>query len=131
MKPNFFFDYIFYRVTEVYLEWKHGGGGIDTGVISITGIQGFTLASVFAIGARLFLDRAETATYAKTISGIGVGVLTVFYILNSILYKKERYDALKEHWKDESIDKRRLKGFLVFLSIILPIAPLILAGIYW
>jgi uncharacterized BrkB/YihY/UPF0761 family membrane protein len=131
MKPKFFFDYIFYRVTEVYLNWKDGGGGVDTGVISVTLIQCFTLSSVLGIISRILYNRTETAPHAKTISAVAVGVFTVLYILNSIRYKKDRYESLKVYWKDEPLSRRKLKGFLVVLSIILPIVPLILVGVYW
>lgn len=131
MKPKFFFDYIFYRVTETYLNWKHGDGGVDTGVIWITGIQGFTMASVFAIMGRLYYVRQETAPYAKMLAGIAFGVVLVLLVINSVRYNKERFEALRDFWRDEPLKTRKLRGFLVVLSFIISMVPLILVGVFW
>lgn len=128
MKPKFFFDYIFYRVSETYYKWD--GKGSSTAVALVTMVQCFTIASVFGIIARMFYDRAETAPYARIIALVWVIMAGAIHIWNYFQYRG-KYEVLKEYWKEEPLRNRRLKGFLVVLSIILPIVPLILVGVYW
>ena len=130
MKSKFFFDYIYYRITNAYLEWE-GSGGYTTGIISVTWIQSFIFGSVLGVTVRTFFDRSETAPYAKAIAVAWVLASLCLYVWNHSRYNECKYNTLKEYWKHEPPNERRLKGFLVALSIILPIVPMILMGIFW
>lgn len=131
MKPRFFFDYVFYRVADLYMRWKYGGGGIDTGVISVAGTQSLTLIIPLVVLSRILFNRQEMMPYAKVIAGVGVGLFTIFYIWNTIRYDRDRYELLKEYWQEEPINQRRNRGMMVVVVIFLPILLFLVGGYYF
>jgi hypothetical protein len=131
MKPSFFFDYVFYRVADLYMRWKYGGGGIDTGVIAVAGTQSLTLIIPLVVLSRIIFDSQEMKPYAKVIAGVAVGMFTLFYIWNTIRYNRDRYELLREYWKDEPINQRRNRGLIVLVVIVSPIVILLVGGYYF
>jgi hypothetical protein len=130
MKPSFFFDYIFYCVSEFYLK-ANSKESFTKGIISVTWIQTLAGGGVLSFLARLFYDRDQTLPYAKTIAAAWVIAAFIVYVFNHYKFTEERYNVLKEFWKDEPLAKRKLKDFFVLMSIILSMLPLILIGVYW
>jgi hypothetical protein len=131
MKPSFFFDYVFYRVADLYMRWKYGGGGIDTGVIAVAGTQSLTLIIPLVVLSRIIFDSQEMKPYAKVIAGVAVGMFTLFYIWNTIRYNRDRYELLREYWKDEPINQRRNRGLIVLVVIVSPIVIFLVGGYYF
>jgi hypothetical protein len=126
MKHPFFFDYIYYRVTKAYFKWDGRTGA--TGLAAVTMIQVFLITDFAVILTRAFLDRYVFAPYANQIATLFFGIVVVLMILNYRRYVG-RYSKLKIYWKEEQPNVRRMKGFLVVVSIILPWVPLILLGL--
>ncbi|MCB9236356.1 MAG: hypothetical protein H6580_00345 [Flammeovirgaceae bacterium] len=127
-KRWFFFDYIYFRITDIYL--KSGSMGEGTAIAAITMIEMFWFGGLLVLISRLFLERTETATYAKVASFIGVVILVAVYVGNYHLYDG-RYEELKEHWANESQLRKTVNGFLVVACIFISWIPLILVGLFW
>ena len=125
---RFYFDYIYYRITQAYFKWDGRTG--TTAIIGITMIQLLVLLDIFTVIIRIRYDRDESSSFVQTGKWIIIAVYIVLFILN---YKKYSgtYNKLKSHWKNESKAKRFYKGLLVILSMILPWIPLIVIGVYW
>ena len=128
IKYNFFFGYIFYRMTAAYHKWD-GRNGI-TSLIGISMIQGCILLDIVFFLLRLFFEREQLHAHlplARWIILVTYGLILVFN------YRKydNTYNKFRFYCKDESKSKRRIKGILVVVSLIVPWLPIILMGIYW
>lgn len=128
MKPKFFFDYIYYRMTKAYFKWDGRMGA--TAMIGISMIQTLVIGDIIMVVVRLFFDREVTAPYAKNLAYLDCIIGVVFMIHNYRKYNGT-YNKFKTYWKNESEKVRKWKGVLVVLSLILPWVPLILIGIFW
>ena len=104
--------------------------GEGTAIAAITMIEMFWFGGLLVLISRLFLERTETATYAKVASFIGVVILVAVYVGNYHLYDG-RYEELKEHWANESQLRKTVNGFLVVACIFISWIPLILVGLFW
>ena len=124
---NFFFDYIYYRITKAYFKWD--GRESITAIIAISMIQVLLIVDIAAIIIRTIYTRTETIPYAKTIGYSAVIVLISLIIFNRIKYHK-RYNEFRKYWQSEPKKQYILKTIYVFLSIVLPWIPLILIGVY-
>ncbi len=132
MKPNFL-DYIYYRATEVLMDFngeKEEDGVSASSVIFLSMIEGFLLGGLIVFVSRIFFDRTETAPYSKALSYLGVGILLAIIIINYVRYNGRLYE-LKHYWKNESHYKKKFKGILILLIFLLSWLPLILIGLYW
>jgi ABC-type Fe3+ transport system permease subunit len=123
---SFFFDYIYYRVTQAYFKWD--GRNSITALLAVSMLQVLIIGDICIFIARLIWHRHETAPYAKLIAYVGLAFFFVFVIINFFKYKN-KYHLLKKHWKDEPQDKRKLKGVLVVLSLVIPWMLLIIIGV--
>jgi hypothetical protein len=122
----FFFDYIYYRVTQTYFKWD--GRNSITALLAVSMLQTLIIGDICILISRLFWHRNETAPYAKLIAYAGLAIFFVFVIVNFFKYKN-KYHMLKSRWKSESPNERKLKGFLVVLSLVIPWVLLILMGV--
>ncbi len=124
MRP-FFFDYIYYRVTKVYFRWD--GRTSATAIATVTMIQSLLIIDITVFIKRLFFEH-----YKSTPSQILIILLALIIIgLMIFNYRKylDTYNKFRTHWKNESPLKKRLKGFLVIFSILMPWLPLILLSV--
>jgi hypothetical protein len=128
MRPTFFFDYIFYRVNDFYFKWD--GKGTSTAIAAVSMVQSFMIADIIGFTLRILFDRDQTAPYAKAIALTWATLTFGIFIWNYVKFN-DKYEQLKDYWKNESLNQSRLKGLLVILSIVLPWIPLILIGVYW
>ncbi len=127
MKPKFFFDYIYYRMTKLYFKWDGRTGG--TALVSITMIQVLLVMDVIVFVMRMLYERDVTKNYGKLGEWVILFVYVAFIIYN---YKKYNgsYNKLRFYWKNETRRTRIVKGILVVLSLVLPWIPIILIGIF-
>jgi len=113
MKVNFFFDYIYYRVADLYSRWDDSEG--ITGAIAVSTIKSAIVVElVDRVGIKGFfeLTPGQWGSFA-------VGLFLLFLILDYRRYRR-KFPLLKEHWKDESSSIRLIKGILVVLSVLFP-----------
>jgi len=127
-KYPFFFDYIYYRLIQVYFKWDGRNGA--TALIGIVMIQALLILDVMVFTIRVFYDRDVTKNYV----GVGKWIIILIFIglmiYNYRKYHSGRYNKLRLFWKNEDKTTRIWKGLLVLLALIIPWVPLILIGVY-
>jgi hypothetical protein len=123
MKPKFFFDYIYFRLAELYLKWE--GKNPSTAIAALMFMQVLIVLVSLMLIHSLFFDRSQLMQYMGYIRPVILisGVLIVIWNFSKYYNK---YDELKEYWKDEPKKERIRKGFIIFLLFIIPIATLVL-----
>lgn len=122
---KFFFDYIYFRVAEVYFKWD-GKNGV-TAVFAVSLIQSLLFLCVLGTLYKTILSPEITSKlhgYSKWISFALVGFLSIYNYQKF----KGKYFFYKSYWKDENKKVRRIKGLLVLLSLIIPWIPIVLLG---
>lgn len=125
---NFFFDYIYYRITKFYFKWDGRTGG--TAIVAISMIQTLIVGDIAVFLVRLFVDRSDTASYSKAI-GYFFAIMLIFFVLYNYRKYNGRYNKFRSVWKEETREKKLIKGFLVIASLVVPWIPIILIGVYW
>jgi hypothetical protein len=124
-KISIFFEYLYYRITKAYYKWD-GDEGI-TAIIAISMLQTLLIGDFIIFIIRLFLDRGETLEYAKIASGIGVGVFLILGFVNFLKYRK-KFDEYQLKWGNENKIKKRIRGVLIVVSLIIPWLILVYFG---
>lgn len=124
---DFFFEYIYYRVTKAYFKWD-GRVGI-TAITAISMIQCVMMFNIYILTLRIVNGThvRQMPIYEKW------GIALVFSIIYWYNHRKhhKNYNKYKLHWKNESKSLRVLKGFLVFLALLFPwLLTIIIAVIY-
>jgi len=125
---SFFFDYIYYRVTQFYFKWDGRTGG--TAIVAVSMIQTLLVGDIAIFLLRLVFDRSDTAPYAKTIAYFFGGILVLLMIYNYRKYNGS-YNKFRSFWREETNSQRLVKGFFVIASLIIPWIPILLIGVYW
>lgn len=111
------FDYIYYRVSKVYLKWD-GRSGI-TGIMALTMMQSLLITEAFTIILRCFYSRDEIKELPIRLSYIALVICVVVVFFNTKRYYNT-FNKYRFYWKEEPKNLFRLKGGLVLLSLILP-----------
>ncbi len=116
-----YFDYLFYRVCEYYKKSDEDGYRFSAALV-LAVLQGFNVASVFfyvqiLMGVKIKLGTVHAVSYAA-----------LFFIINLMRYKKDKYDieSLKEKWKYETKSTRNRKLNVIILYIVLSIILLLI-----
>jgi len=106
-----FFDYHYYRVAKFY--YKRDGSDATTAIISVSSIQAWLLINVFIFTKNLLFS-SEKFKYSW-IFFVFIMVITLFYN-----YKRynNKYLEFRNKWINENLDKKRLNGFIIILTII-------------
>jgi hypothetical protein len=123
---RFYFDYIYFRMTQAYFKWDGRTGG--TSIVAITMVQTLLLSDISLFVLRLFYSRNETKNHLFLGKCVTLLLYTILFIYNYRKYNG-KYNKLRFYWKDETRRIRIYKGFLVIISLILPWIPLLLMGI--
>jgi hypothetical protein len=117
---NFYFDYIYYRITKLYYKYDSGTGVYGILIISMT--EGILVMELVMCLNRFFF----TAQQLQDSKIIGIIIASVsilpFSIFNYIKYvrTKGKYEKFKNYWENESRSKRIFKGCLIFISLLIP-----------
>jgi hypothetical protein len=124
---NFFFDYIYYRITQ----WKFRTQGdlSVTAVGFISLMQSFLILLIIYPILLYFLPNDNPALKTKQLCLIAGAIYIVLLFVNYKSYSG-KYDKYKLYWKDERSTKRFFKGILVILSLLLPIIIFVLINNY-
>ncbi|MBX2969733.1 MAG: hypothetical protein KF803_10215 [Cyclobacteriaceae bacterium] len=113
-KPSFFFDYIYYRITEFYFRWD--------GRIGVTAIAVISLMQILLfLGVAMMLNKSligiTTFSYPKAIASFFVIGVFGLFAYNLSRYRK-KYSQLKLYYNKEKPNVRTIKGFLIILLFI-------------
>ncbi|HTK21527.1 MAG TPA: hypothetical protein VL442_18540 [Mucilaginibacter sp.] len=127
-KMNFFFEYIYYRITQLF--FKRDGRTGFTGIAFISIMQTLFVEVVLGEISKWVLTTDTRALYTKQFGYLGAVIALFFMVYN---YKKYngKYNRYRFYWKDETKKTRVLKGFYVLFTFLLPIALLIVFGVHW
>lgn len=123
---KFFFDYIYYRITQFYFKWD-GRTGI-TAIVAICMIELMLLTDVFLLGFRIINGRNERQMHPGE-EWLFIAVYIGLFIYNYRKYNKT-YNKYRQYWKDESLGKRIYKGLFVILSLVIPWVLVFWIGLY-
>jgi hypothetical protein len=125
---NFFFEYIFFRITELTLKRTGRTGAIAIVFISL--MQLFIIEAIADPISKYFLNKKQLTLYTKPFAWLGVAIYVLFFFLN---YKRFNgmYNKYRFHWKDETTNQRLIRGILVFISLIFPFALFVLLNVRW
>ncbi len=115
------FDYIFYRVYRAYKKRDAAPEIYATNVLSL--MQFFAVAAVF-IALQLFLDFPFPST------GFFAVIILSLLGINWYLYGfRVDVNKFENRWGTEEVDKRKIRGWLVVVSLIALIMFPIVLGI--
>jgi len=117
---NFYFDYIYYRISKLYYKYDKGKGVYGFTYIMLT--EGVLLFDLL-----MFVERFFFGTQRLQGTKIDDLIISVVIILPVTLFNyfkyirpKGKYEHFDNYWKDEPKTKRIIKGFLVFISLVVP-----------
>ncbi|ESU24658.1 hypothetical protein FLJC2902T_31900 [Flavobacterium limnosediminis JC2902] len=119
------FDYIFYRIAEVYFKWDENSA--STAIIAVAMLQTLIISDITGFILQLFYKRAETMQFVKTAKIIGGSLFLLLCFLNYLRYKSA-YNDLKTRWINEPIQRRKMLGKLTIIALIIPWIALIVLG---
>jgi hypothetical protein len=114
---NAIFDYVYYRINKAYFKWDGRNGA--TSIITVSMVQSMVLGDIIALTLKEILTKEELNSKAKLIAYTWAVIFIVLLVLNLFKYKN-RYNALKRKWKDESELIRTVRGFGVFFIVLFP-----------
>ncbi|SDN35427.1 hypothetical protein SAMN05421820_107163 [Pedobacter steynii] len=125
---NFFFEYIYYRITQLF--FKRDGRTGFTGIAIISLMQALFIEVILLEIGKWIIMADTRALYAKQFGYIGAAIGLFFMIYN---YKKYngKYNQYRYYWKDETRGTRMLKGCYILLAFLFPIALVIIFGVHW
>jgi hypothetical protein len=124
---KFYFDYIYYRVYQVFLKWDGTKG--YRALCAVTMIQSVLFAELMLLSLRIFFSHEQIRPFAKSLGLASLFIMVIFYILNYRVYN-EKYEKMREYWEHESKNKRIFRGFLVIISMLMPWVLLYLMGLF-
>ena len=123
MLKGFFFGYIYYRL--FHLNSNKGDYQGVPAAVTISLIEMLLLLDTQIILNELFFEHLSFGADAKIIAYGGVIIYLILTVFNYQRYSK-RLDEFNENWGKDNLVTRRIKGFLILLSIILPFTPLLI-----
>jgi len=116
---------MFYRIAKAYFKWD-GQDGI-TAIITVSLCQSLIIMDIIFVIIRLLYPRQETLGIGNIGKVVVIASLVIIIFANFIRYKN-RYDDYKLIWSSEKPSRKRINGFLVILSLILPLVIAIMFG---
>lgn len=124
-KPTFFFDYIYFRITQAYFKWDGRTGA--TALVAIMMVQTLTIGTPISFFIRLLYSREVTSQFGNMVKWIVVALSIGLFIYNYRKYNGT-YNKFRLYWKNENKKTRFYKGVLIIICLILSWVPLILIG---
>lgn len=115
---NTFFDYIFYRTTELFYK-RSGRRGVPA-ISLVSLMQGFLIGTIFNLIANNLIPKTIREIHSKEFGYIGAIIFAFLFYVNYRKYAG-KYNKLRFKWKDEDSAKRLFKGILVVIALILPV----------
>lgn len=119
------FDYIFYRVCDFYKKKKDSTAEFTSSLI-ISLLQFFTIVDAFVF-VRIIWEYPIPENFTK------FWTLLLLIPLQALSWNKyiriRKYRIYRKMWKDENIQKKRIKGILIVIYLIFSILIPILYGL--
>ena len=118
MKYNFFFDYIFYRITKTYFKWDGRTGA--TGIAAVSLIQIFLIFDLLVLLSRIFFEKNYFKPYITEVKISFIIIIVLFLFMNYRKYSSN-YNQLRSYWKNETERASTIKGLLITFVFSFPI----------
>lgn len=125
---NFFFEYIYYRLTKLF--FKRDGRRGFTGIAFISLMQGL-IAGAFLLQISKWTLTEEIRALCRTEIGYLAVLITIFILIYNYKKYNDMYNKCRYYWKDETKEIWLLKGFYVFLTFLVPLALILVVGVKW
>jgi hypothetical protein len=111
------FDYMYYRITKIYLKWDGSVG--YTAIWAVSMVQALFFSEILISIVKLFYDKNEISKHAKS---FGIGSAIILIIIGFINFKryKNKYIEYELKWSREGHLKHRLLGFAILVGLVLP-----------
>lgn len=119
------FDYVYYRLAKFF--FKKDGTLAARAIMILSLTQLLIVGDITAIIIRFFYNINETKNYTALAGQLGGALITILIVVNFLRYRKS-YLKFSKKWGDEEINKKIVRGYLVILMIILPLAGMIFLG---
>jgi len=124
----FFFDYIYYRITQ--WKFKSQGSTSPTALAFISVMQTMLIQIIISAISKQIWNKDELASHAKQL-----GLLAILIFLSCMFLNYKKFDGQYEkylgYWKDEDKCKRFFKGILVIIVVAAPIVAFGLINTHW
>ena len=111
------FDYIYYRLNKFYYKWDGENG--TTSVIGLSMFQSMLIGNTITILLKLFLTKEDLKSNSKALVFLVITIFVALEIYNYFKYKN-KYQVLKEYWKDETKKQRIERGIWVIVALLIP-----------
>ncbi|NQX41286.1 hypothetical protein HQN84_20720 [Pedobacter steynii] len=93
-------------------------------------MQTFLIAVILLETSKWMMKVDARALHAKQFGYIGAAIGLFLMIYNNKKYNG-KYNQYRYYWKDETKGTRILKGGYVVLTLLFPIALVIIFGVHW
>jgi hypothetical protein len=114
-------DYIFYRVFKFYQKWDNTPQIYASGVLTV--MEFFVLLSGLAF-LRLFIEFPIPQKY------LVIPIIVLLIGINWWKYERNLdFKRFEERWGNEDLNKRKLRGWIITISLTLSISFPILIGV--
>ncbi|HTE01614.1 MAG TPA: hypothetical protein VK668_20140 [Mucilaginibacter sp.] len=122
---NFFFDYIYFRITK--WKYKSQGSNSATAISFIAVMQTMFIEAFINPMFKFYLTQDYMRLHARQLGWIA-GVIFVFLMFVNYRIFDGKYEQFEVKWKDETPNKRFYKGVLVVFSFFIPIILFYFSG---
>jgi len=115
---KFYFDYFYYRISELFIKTKRDRGTRAVVIISIA--QSVLVLTLTLLLQPLVLKRSDIHHMLTRFPWFIALVVFLFSFYNFLKYRG-RYHEFAAHWCNEPKQKRKLKGVVIVISLIVPL----------
>jgi hypothetical protein len=102
---------------KAFFKWDGKGGA--RALWGVTMIQILTVSEVIWVTMRIFFTHQQLKPFGKEIAWSFVIIGFIFFILNNRKYSGQ-FDGYDSKWKNESENKKVIKGAFVVFSLVIP-----------
>ena len=114
---KFYFDYFYYRIMKLFLKYPTDRGVRAIFLISL--MQSMIVISLIEGCLPLFLGKSAIAEILSQIIWLIVFVVFGLFFFNFLNYQG-RYNEFEHYWKNETQQKKTIKGLLIIISLLIP-----------
>ncbi len=112
------------------LFFKRDGRTGFTGIVIISVMQGLFIEVCILEISKLIFTEDQGVLYAKQFGYLGAAIGLLLMYINNKKYNG-KYNQYRYYWKDEPKKKRILKGFCIIITLLIPVALVIVFGVHW
>lgn len=112
---RFYFDYFYYRVYKLFINYKSDGG--SRALVFISLIQTFLILAIIEFYFIIFA-RNSLVEFKRYIPSLIVFLVFILCVVNYFKYRG-RYKEFDEFCRADSKSNKRIKGILMVLTVVL------------